>query len=411
MPAFSTSLSGLDSASQELSVIGNNLANLNTTGFKDQTVNFQDLFYQQLGSAGSGDPIQIGVGVGAGSISSNMTNGSVQSTGVASDVAIQGNGYFVLQGSGGPEYTRAGNFQVNAQGQLIASNGAVVLGYPAVNGVVNANAAPTAMTVAGGTVSPPNATSTVQLNMNLDSTTATNGTYSTSVSVYDSLGTSHILTYNFTKTASNAWNYAITVPATDVGQTGAPVKVTSGTLSFDTSGNLTSPSADVTGLSIPSLADGAATLKFDWNLLQNGSPVVTQVASSSATASTNQDGYASGSLTSYNVLSDGTIEGVFSNGQNAALGQIAIADFANDQGLSRNGGGTYAATLASGAANIGVAGSAGRGTLAGGSLELSNVDIATEFSNLILAERAFQANAKAITTLDQVGQVTVSMKT
>jgi flagellar hook protein FlgE len=265
------------------------------------------------------------------------------------------------------------------------------------------------MAVAGGTVSPPNPTTSVELNMNLDSATATNGTYSTSIAVYDSLGNSHTLTYNFTNSGNNSWAYTITVPAADVGQTGSPAQVSTGTLTFDSSGNLLTPAANVTGISIPKLADGASTLKLSWNLYQNGSPVVTQVASSSATASTSQDGYASGSLSSYNVLSDGTIEGVFSNGQSQALGQIAIADFANDQGLQRQGGGNYVATLASGAADIGVAGTAGRGTIAGGSLELSNVDIATEFSNLILAERGYDADAKAITTDQQIGEQTLQM--
>jgi flagellar hook protein FlgE len=408
--SLSTSLSGLDAASEQLSVIGNNLANLNTTAFKDQTTNFSDLFYQQLGSTGSGSPIQVGVGVRVGSVSSNMTQGSLETTGVASDAAIQGNGYFVLQGAQGPEYTRAGNFQVNATGQLIATDGSVVLGYPAVNGVVNSNAAPVAMTVAGGTVSPPNSTTNVSLNMNLNSGTPTNGTYTTSIAVYDSLGNSHTLTYNFTNNGGNSWGYSVTVPATDVGQTGNPVEVTKGTLTFDGSGNLTAPTGNVTGLSLPKLADGASTLNFQWNLFQNGAPVVTQVATTvSATASTSQDGYASGSLSSYSVLADGTIEGVFSNGQSQALGQIAVASFANDQGLQRDGGGNYTATLASGASDIGLAGTAGRGTIAGGSLELSNVDIATEFSNLILAERGYDADAKAITTDQQIGQQTLQM--
>ena len=407
--SLSTSLSGLDASSEQLSVIGNNLANLNTVAFKDQTTNFSDLFYQQLGSTGAGNPIQVGVGVGVGSISSNMTQGSLQTTGVPSDVAIQGNGYFVLQGASGPEYTRAGDFGVSATGQLVATDGSVVLGYPATNGVVNSNAAPVAITVDGGTISPPNPTVNVQMEMNLSSATAAGGTFSQSIAVYDSLGATHTLTFNFTKTGSNAWSYEIDVPAADVGQTGSPVKVTSGTLAFDASGNLTSPTGDVTGLSIPSLADGASTLNFNWNVLQGGTPVLTQVATASATASTSQDGYASGSLSSYNVLSDGTIEGVFSNGQNEALGQIAVADFANVQGLQRNGGGNYAATLASGAANIGVAGTAGRGSIAGGSLELSNVDIATEFSNLILAERGYDADAKAITTDQTIGQETLQM--
>jgi flagellar hook protein FlgE len=409
MASLAISLSGLDAASEQLSVIGNNLANLNTTAFKGQTANFSDLFYQQLGSTGGGDPIQVGVGVTVGSVSSNMTQGSIQNTGVPSDVAIQGAGYFVLQGSQGLEYTRAGDFEVNSAGQLAAADGSVVLGYPATNGVVNSNVAPVAMTISGGTVSPPNSTSNVAVDMNLNSGTAVGGTYSTSMAVYDSLGTSHTLTYNFTNTGPGAWTYNITVPAADVGQTGNPVQITTGKMTFDSSGNLTAPAANVTGLAIPKLADGASTLNFNWNLYQNGAPVMTQVDSASAVASTSQDGYASGTLSSYSVLSDGTIEGVFSNGQSQALGQIAVAGFSNQQGLSRNGGGNYVPTLASGAANVGLAGTAGRGTVAGGSLELSNVDIATEFSNLIVAENDYDANAKAITTGQQIGQQTIAM--
>src|SRR5579871_228050 len=407
--SLSTSLSGLSAASQELSVIGNNLANLNTVAFKDQTTNFSDLFYQTLGSTGSGNPIQVGVGVKVGSISSEMTQGSLQTTGVPSDVALQGNGYFVLQVANGPEYTRAGNFTVNSSGQLTATDGSLVLGYPAANGVVNTNAAPAGITVSGGTISPPSATSNVQLAMNLNSSTATNGSYTTSIQVYDSLGNAHTLTYNFTNQGNNSWNYSVTIPASDVGQTGNPVQVTKGTLTFDGNGNLKTPAANVTAINIASFADGASAMNFNWNLYSNGASVVTQVAAASATSATSQDRYASGALNSFSVLSNGTIEGLFSNGQSQALGQIAVADFANDQGLQRGGTGNYVATLSSGAANVGVAGTAGRGTIAGGSLELSNVDIATEFSNLILAERGYDADAKAITTDQQIGQQTLQM--
>src|SRR5258708_4247746 len=195
MPSFSTSLSGLGAASEALAVIGNNLANLNTVAFKESRTVFKDLFYQQLGSTGTGNPIQVGVGAGVAAILSTATQGSVQSTGVPTDVAIQGEGFFVVKGPNGNEFTRAGNFGTNQLGQLATSDGGVVLGYPAVNGVVNPNQAAQPLQVGGGTISPANPTSKVQLSLNLDSSTATNGTYSTSVSVYDSLGQSHVLTY------------------------------------------------------------------------------------------------------------------------------------------------------------------------------------------------------------------------
>jgi len=413
MPSFSTSLSGLDAASQALAVIGNNLANLNTIAFKESSTVFKDLFYQQLGTTGNGSPIQVGVGAGVAAVLRADTQGSVQSTGVPSDVAIQGDGFFVVQGANGSqEFTRAGDFSENALGQLVANDGGVVLGYPAVNGVVDTNQTPGPLTVGSGTISPPNPTTTTQLSMNLDSGAAVGDTFNTSLAVYDSLGAAHNLTYTFTKTSSNNWSYAITIPSTDVSggsTTNAATSVSKGTLTFDGNGKLTAPAANVTGIALPTLADGAATLTVAWNLFPNGQQAVTQLAGQSTTSSTVQDGFASGSLSTFNVLADGTIEGQFSNGQSLALGQIALVNFANVQGLQANGSGNYTATLASGAANVGVAGTAGRGTLAGGSLELSNVDIATEFSNLILAQRGFQANAKAITTLDNVTQTAIDM--
>jgi flagellar hook protein FlgE len=413
MPSFSTSLSGLDAASQALAVIGNNLANLNTIAFKESTTVFKDLFYQQLGTTGNGSPIQVGVGAGVAAVLTTATQGSVQSTGVPSDVAIQGNGYFVVQGpSGSQEFTRAGDFGQNSSGQLVANDGGLVLGYPAVNGVVDSNQAPGPLTVGSGTISPPNPTANVSLSMNLSATAAVGDTFSQSLPVYDSLGSAHNLTYTFTNVSPGNWSYAITMPSAEVqgGSTTNPAtSVATGTLVFDGSGKLTTPSGNVTGIALPTLADGASAQKLTWNLFPNGQQSVTQLAGPSAPISTSQDGFASGSLSSYNVLSDGTIEGTFSNGQSLALGQIALANFSNVQGLQANGAGNYTATLSSGSANIGAPNSAGRGTLAGGSLELSNVDIATEFSNLILAQRGFQANAKAITTLDDVTQTAIDM--
>jgi flagellar hook protein FlgE len=170
------------------------------------------------------------------------------------------------------------------------------------------------------------------------------------------------------------------------------------------------PAANVGGIAVAGLADGANTLTFSWNLYDaNKNGLLTQVAAPSATASTLQNGFASGSLTSYTIGADGTIEGTFSNGQTQALGQILLATFANDEGLSRNGANEFLSTLASGSANVGVAGTGGRGTLSGGSLEQSNVDISTEFASLIVAESGYQANAKVVTTLDTIVQDTINL--
>ena len=410
MPSFSIPLSGLDASSRDLSVIANNLANLNTVGFKTQVAQFQDLFYQQVGTSGDGNPIQQGVGVSVSGISADLTQGSIQSSGVPTDVGIQGNGYFIASSNGEAVSTRAGNFSVGSNGQLLTSDGSTVQGYPALNGVVNPNAPLGSLTISTGTSNPPNPTSSVQLSLNLNSDTAVGGTFSTSVAVFDSLGGSHVLTYNFTKTAANAWNYGITIPAVDVGAVGAPVVVKAGTLTFNGAGQLTAPAANVTGNTITGFADGAKNLTFSWNLFDaNGNSQLTQVSGPSATSGTQQDGFASGSLVSYLIGSDGTIQGTFSNGQTSALGRIALASFANQQGLVRKGSNQFLASLSSGQADVGTPGTGGRGTLSGGALEQSNVDIATQFAQLIVAERSYQANAKSVTTFDQITQTTINL--
>jgi flagellar hook protein FlgE len=410
MASFATSLSGLQANSQDLSVISNNLANLNTTAYKGATAQFQDLFYQEVGSSGDGNAIQIGVGTTVGSIPTDFTEGNIQSTGVPTDVAIQGSGFLVGENNGEQVFIRAGDLAIQAPGTLVSSDGAVIQGYPAVNGVINTNQPPGALTISNGTINPPNPTTTAQLALNLDSGTAAGGTFSTALTVYDSLGASHVLSYNFTNTAAGQWNYSITIPAADVGKLGNPVTINSGALTFNGAGQLLTPAANVAGIAIPGLADGASTLNFTWQLYNSaGTGQLTQVAAPSAAASTLQNGYASGSLTTYTINPDGTIEGTFSNGQSQPLGQIVLATFANQQGLARNGLNEFLGTLASGAANIGVPGTGGRGTLSGGSLEASNVDISTQFADLIVAESGYQANAKVVTTLDTIVQDTINL--
>ncbi len=411
MPTFSIPLSGLTASSTALSTIANNLANLNTTAYKDQRVLFRDLFYQSLGSTGAGNPILQGAGAAVGSIPSIFTQGSVSSSGVNTDVAIQGEGFFLGQNSSGITYTRAGSFSIDKNGFLVTTDGQQILGYAAVAGVINPGQSLAPLALGSGQLSPATATSNVRITSNLDATALVGDTFSTPVTVFDSLGASHVLTFNFTKTASGAWNYAITIPAADVGAAGpGPVTVNSGTLAFDGAGNLTSPAADVTGIAITGLADGANTMTFNWQLYDKGVPILHQVAAPSSTSSTQQDGNGSGSLVNFNIGSDGTISGSFSNGRTALLGQIALATFGNEQGLLRIGASGFIPTLSSGQAVVGAPGTSGRGTLSGGALELSNVDIASEFAALIVAQRAFQANAKVVTTFDQVTQDTINLK-
>lgn len=415
MPNFSIPLSGLTAESTALSTIANNLSNQNTTGYKDKVVLFSDLFYQNLGTSGAGDPIQLGAGTQVGSTPSLFTQGSVSATGVSTDVAIQGSGFFVVQdASGGIAYTRAGDFS-ELNNYLVTPSGQQVLGYPAVNGVVNTGTAIGPLQLGAGIISPPNATTNVELTTNLDAASNVGDTFSTPVTVYDSLGASHVLTFNYTNSGPGAWNYSITIPAADVGGSGNPVVVKSGTLAFDNNGNLTTPAADVAGITIGppatgALSDGASNLTFTWQLYNNGAGLMTQVAAASSASAISQNGASSGSLKNFTIGSDGTITGSFSNWKTQALGQVALASFANNDGLQLQGNTDFTPTLASGQAVVGAPNAGGRGSLSGGALELSNVDIATEFANLIVAQRGFEADAKAVTTFDQITQDTIALK-
>jgi len=410
MPSFSIPLSGLTASSQALSAIANNLANLNTVGYKDTRVLFRDLFYQNMGTTGGGDPIQLGAGTAVSSMPSLFTQGSVDPSGVDTDVAIMRDGFFVVQQGGVVSYTRAGNFTKDDNGYLVTVAGQQVLGYPAVNGVVDTGQGLTGLNLGTGAVSPPTATTTAQIRANLDATAKVGSTFPATVTVYDSLGASHVLTVNFTKTGSNAWSYSITIPATDVGATGNPTVVSTGNLVFDANGDLTTPAGNVAGITIANFADGAANLNFTWYLYDNGVGLLTQVAATSSTSSTQQNGTGSGSLEKFAIGSDGMVTGSFSNGKTAILGQLVLATFANQQGLIRTGQNNYQPTLASGQAVVGAPGTGGRGTLSGGALELSNVDISKEFASMIVAQRGFQANARAVTTFDEITQETINLK-
>ena len=413
MPAFSIPLSGLSANDRALQVIANNLANLNTVAFKTARPNFRDLFYQQIGSTGSGNPVQVGVGTGISSISSLFTQGSIESSGVKTDVALQGDGFFILDDGGLRLYTRAGNFELDANGFMVSSTGANVLGFPAVNGVVSANTTLVPLQINTGQISAPSPTTNIEITMNLNADDPVGTTFSTAIGVVDSLGSTHIVTVNFTKTATNTWDYNLTVPAVDVGGliTDPPVVLNAGTLTFDGTGQLVLPAADVTGITIAGFINGANNLTFDWQLYDpNGGSIVTQVSSPSATFTTRADGFPAGTLLDFSIQGDGTIQGVFSNGQTLPLGQIALATFPNVQGMLRDGNNNFLASLSSGQPNTGVPGTGGRGSISGGALELSNVDIAREFSRLILAQRAFQANARTFTTFDEVTQETINLK-
>jgi len=409
---MSTALSGLNAAESALQTISNNLANMNTDGYKSQSTTFADLFYQAYGNSGSGNPIQTGLGVQVTGMSQDFSNGAVASTGISSNMALSGPGFFVVQDADGAQtYTRNGDFTTNSSGQLITLGGQTVMGYPAVNGVVSPNSGLQPINVGSGTTASATATSNFSLTTNLNASAAVGDSFQSPISVYDSLGNSHVLTVNYTMTAPGSWNYQVTIPSSEIqGGIGSTTTLGTGTLNFDSSGQLTSSTTPVT-LAAGPLADGAAGMNLNWDLTDaNGSSLLTQVASPSSNNATHQDGFAAGVLKTYTILSDGTVEATFSNGQTEGIGQVAVASFANPEGLTLDGDNQYSATAASGAAVIGAAGTAGRGTIAGSSVEQSNVDMATQFSDLIVYQRAYEANAKAITAFDQMEQATLQMK-
>jgi flagellar hook protein FlgE len=424
MASFSIPLTGLEADSTALNTIANDLANMNTTAFKAQTTNFSDLFYQQIGSTGSGDPIQVGAGVRVAANETAYTQGTINSTGNSTDVALNGTGFFVVgNGNGAFEYTRDGNFSQTAAGSIVTNSGLKVMGYPAVNGVVNTNAPLAPINIPVGQVQEPLATSAFGITANLDAASAAGTQFPAQLTIYDSLGEPHVATVTFTETAPNTWSYSVALPAGDfAGGVSTPV---TGTLAFDAHGSLTTvtpnggaaetvgtAAGDVSGipLAFNGLADAASNLNMQWNLLgPNGTPTISQVDTASAVSSTTQNGYPSGQYQSFAIGSDGTVTVTYSNGQLQNVGQLALANVENLQGLQLLGDGNYATTLSSGTAAIGASGTAGLATLQDGALEASNVNISSEFSNLIIAQRAFEANAKSVTTFDTVTQDTINM--
>jgi flagellar hook protein FlgE len=619
MSSFSIPLTGLQAEEEALDTISNNLANMNTTGFKGQTTNFSTLFSQNLGTSGNGDPLQVGLGVQVASTSTDFSSGSITNTGISSDMAINGNGFFTVQDptTGQNFLTQDGSFTTNSSGDLVTSNGFLVLGYPTQNGVVDTNAAPAPIVIPLNGSQAPQATQNVTVNTNLDAS-ATAGTQVTApVTLFDSLGGSQDATVTYTAQGGGKWSYAVTVPGA-IGNAAS-----TGTLQFNSAGQLVSPSTNIAGISFTGLAangaaigaatttpgtagtgatatytvtsgdaisgnlnlavlnnttlanptptaptgttgasasftlgsssdtlsgplvingatfnipagdslaqavtflngaggfngdgntaaasgnsliitgpagagnainlagtalvdtplptsvtatfaagtsvqdavdqlngqasftsagltasvqngqlvitgpaglnnsvsdigstlaqtapgttltDGASALNFALNLFgANGSSSITQTASPSTTTGTTADGNSSGTFESFGVNTQGVISATYSNGQTAPLGQLALSSVSNEEGLSSVGGNDFQATLASGQASLGVAGTGTLGTIEGGDLEASNVDISTEFANLIVAQNAFDANSKSITTFSTVEQDAINI--
>ncbi len=412
--SFSIALSGLTADTDALDIVGNNLANLNTTGYKDTTASFYDLLAQTAG----GGAIQIGGGVSANIGQSQFTQGSIQLTGGAFDAAIQGNGFFVVQDSAGDTlYTRAGNFQLSANGTLETGTGQDVQGWMASNGAVNTSGAVGNIVIPANALSTPVPTTQFAVNMNLqsDATVGTSAaTFSAPVQVVDSLGATQTLTATFTETAANTWSYSITIPGSATTAGGAtPTQLATGTLDFDTNGNLKTPAPPgQVAVAITGLADGAADMNLNWNLYNptTGASTITQFDQPSAVSGTSQDGVASTEITQVSIADGGTIVAHFSDGSQAVVAQLALAGISNPQSLISTGQNNFELGADTAAPAVGTPGTGSRGTIQGGALESSNVDIATEFTNLIVYQRSYEANSRVISTLDQLTQDLLNLK-
>lgn len=432
-------VSGMRNNQTRMDVIGNNIANVNTTAFKSGRVNFADQISQLTAGAaaptsdrGGVNARQVGLGVTTSSIDTIQTQGNLQTTGKVTDLALTGDGYFIVSNGAQRYYTRAGNFDFDREGNYVdPASGLKVMGWSAdTNGNINKNAPVQPLQIPFGTVIEPKATTAVKFQGNLDQrvlTTDTPNYFDSTMEVYDSVGNKYLATFRFTRsvdpTPGNGgqfqWelNNLTYSDGTAVPGVTLPFAPAGGnTLDFDSNGLLTGANDPTTGnyatgnVTITPL-NGAADIVIQPNFGKVGDASgITSFADVNTAVAVDQDGYTKGEMVGVSIDDRGVISGVFSNGRSKALGQVAIATFTNPGGLIKAGGNTYIKTNNSGEAVVREAGSAGAGGIAAGNLEMSNVDLAGEFSNMIITERGFQANSRIITTSDELLQELINLK-
>lgn len=392
--SFYTALTGLNAFKTQIATIADNVANQETTAYKSQSLTFSEILAESSSSTMS----TTGSGVTVVGSSTNWDQGDLTSTGSDADLAITGSGFFVVkdESTGVSYYTRNGAFSYDDEGNLITSTGEVLQGY-AINDD-GSQGLLTDITLSSQETIDPVATTEITTDINLDSSTDTSGTYSVTVKTYDADGTQIAVTVTFTKTAENEWTWTAGIDSS-YGTTSS-----TGTMSFNSDGTLSSSTGNTITLDLT--ASGGGTQSIAWNLTDS---TITQYSSDSTLSDQSQDGNAMGTLENVAIDEDGVVTGTYSNGQSKALYQIALATFTNSDGLTQLDNGLYAATSDSGIANLGVAGSDGYGSLTCGVLETSNVDLATEMSTLVIAQRAYQACAKLITAEDEMLQTTIQM--
>ena len=461
MRSLYSGVSGMQNHQTRLDVIGNNVSNVNTTGFKRGRVNFQDMISQQLTGAakpteevGGVNPKEVGLGMTVASIDTIFTQGNLQSTGVSTDIAIQGNGFFVLKNGQETFYTRAGTFGVDSEGTLVnPANGLRVQGWMAqeVNGemVINTAGSTEDLIIPIGQKDAAKATTNVDFACNLNKNTLMleegasdsdilKATWGTETKVYDSFGNEHMLSVSFTRVpgTNNQWQATVNVDAENAAETMTRVGLgtTDGVentfvVTFDnfgrlqsvtdSAGNVTNDNGQVSimaSFNVPGGnpdADGnplRQTMNINLGTIGSIENTITQFAESSSTKAFYQDGYTMGYLDNFKIDASGIITGVYSNGTTRAIGQSAMASFTNQNGLEKAGDNTYVASNNSGLANIGTSGVAGKGSLLAGALEMSNVDLTEQMTDMIVTQRGFQANSKTIQTADTLLDTVLSLK-
>lgn len=415
MRALFAGVSGLRNHQTAMDVIGNNIANVNTTAFKASRVTFKEAFVQLLqgasrppGNTGGINPIQIGTGMNVASIDQLFTQGSLESTGQPLDLAIQGDALFVLNNGGQQLFTRAGNFQLDADGRLIApSSGFIVQGINA-DATGNFSAAATIgdVRLRLGDKAPARATDAISLSGNLDASAAVGTTHAMGVTVYDSTGAPHNLTLTFTNTGTGAWTWQAACSSAAVTPAGT------GTATFSSTGSLatfTYPGGGTTITLTPSGGGAPFPVTITPGTI-NGIDGLASFANPSNAVVNSQNGYQAGSLKSISVDQRGVITGYFTNGVSRALAQLALGQFTNPSGLLRTGDNTYQESANSGTPVVGFAGGTITSSITPGALESSNVDVSQEFTKMIIAQRGFQANARVISTADEMLNELVNLR-
>ncbi|WP_434630393.1 flagellar basal-body rod protein FlgF [Thermoanaerobacterium thermosaccharolyticum] len=415
-----SAVSGLKAHQAEMDVIGNNIANVNTVGFKASRMTFKEIFNQTIkgasapqGSGGGTNPQQVGLGVAIASIDTLFTNSGSQRTDNPTDLSIDGNGFFIVNNGGANLYTRAGNFSFDSNGDLVTPDGYKVMGWISQDGkTVNTdtgNLSP--ISIKDWSSTSPSSTTLIQLGGNLDAGTDVGSSVSYNVTIYDSQGGSHVATIQFTK-KNSAGNWDVSITNFDGTDLSSPVNI--GSIKFDSAGLIdqTNPSSfTVSSSSLlgantntnATLGDGTNNITIDLSKL-------TMYSNPTDLRELSKDGNSAGSIENINIDQYGVVSGIYSNGRTQVIGQIALADFQNTQGLEKVGNTMFINTVNSGDPMIGAANTGTRGTINPGTLEMSNVDLANEFANMITTQRGFEANSKVITTSDEILQDLVNLK-